>query len=76
MQINIPLYENNSEYMRLCEIDSNIREEAKASPDMWRRDWRFKRNLYKKKLGLENVSGPFFPNYYLDGTEKVLKLPQ
>lgn len=86
MQTNISLSGGSSDYLDLCDVDRKIRESEHSSLE-WTPAMIFAndeslvypkryRNLLKRRLGLEEVSGPFFDNHFYNGKEMFETLPQ
>lgn len=77
---------HNREYIELVQLDNEIKEEERsqtewtpgmifASEDSLKYPRRL-RNLLKRRLGLENVTGPFFSDCYFDNKVKITELPK
>lgn len=84
MQISVSMVGNN-DYKDLCDVDAKIRSAEEhtlewtpamiaANDDALIFPKRL-RNMYRRRLGLENVSGPFYPDHYFNDGIKHTELP-
>lgn len=86
MEIFISFSATNKEYIELCELDKKIRSEEAAqvewTPGMIfasEESLKYPRRLRRmlcRRIGLENISGPFLFDGYFDGDKKYTELPE